>query len=132
VWYIRSKAREKGNGKELRLPTIALDILADQKTICPGPRVFDCPITRLRNLKLRFDHKHKQLGEWWFHDLRRTTRTLMSATGTPDRVSELVLGHVQRRVEMVYNRHAYFDEKGEALEKLADKLAEIISQRKAA
>jgi integrase len=131
VWHIRSEAREKGNGKELRLPTIALDILADQKTICPGPRVFDCPITKLRNLRLRFDRKHK-MQEWWIHDLRRTARTLMSATGTPDRVSELVLGHVQRGVEAVYNRHTYFDEKGEALEKLAEKLVEIVSQRKAA
>jgi integrase len=110
---------------------MALDILSDQKAICPGPRVFDCPVTKLRNLRLRFNRKHK-LQDWWFHDLRRTARTLMSVTGTPDRVAELVLGHVQRGVEMVYNRHTYFDEKSEALEKLAEKFAEIVSQRKAA
>ena len=50
VWHIRSEAREKGNGEELRLPTMALEILANQKTICPGPRVFDCPITRLSEI----------------------------------------------------------------------------------
>ena len=111
---------------------MALEILANQKTICPGPRVFDCPITRLRNLKLRFDRRHK-MPLWWIHDLRRTARTLMAAAGVPDVVAELVLGHVQRGVQAVYNRHSYFEEKADALEKLAAKLTDIIyMERKAA
>src|SRR5262249_13133807 len=68
VWLIKAEAREKGNGEELRLPTIALDILADQKRICSGPLVFDCPITTLREKKLRFNQKHK-MQAWWIHDL---------------------------------------------------------------
>jgi len=132
VWHIRSEAREKGNGEELRLPTMALEILANQKTICPGPRVFDCPITRLRNHKLRFDRRHK-LQPWWFHDLRRTARTLMAAAGVQDVVAELVLGHVQGGVQAIYNRHSYFEEKAVALEKLAERLTHITqSERKAA
>jgi Arm DNA-binding domain len=131
VWHIHSEAREKGNGEELRLPTVALEILENQKAICPGPRVFDCPITRLRNLKLRFDLRHK-MQAWWIHDLRRTSRTLMAAAGVPDVVAELVLGHVQRGVQAIYNRHAYFEEKGDALEKLATRLSDIIYERKAA
>jgi integrase len=131
VWYIRSEAREKGNGEELRLPTVALEILEAQKLICSGPRVFDCPITRLRNLKLRFDRRHT-LQPWWFHDLRRTARTLMAAAGVADVVAELVLGHAQRGVQAVYNRHAYFEEKAEALDKLAARLTDIINMPKAA
>jgi integrase len=131
VWYIKSEAREKGNGEELRLPTMALEILEKQRVICPGPRVFDCPITRLRNHKLRFDRRHK-LQPWWFHDLRRTARTLMAAAGVQDVVAELVLGHVQRGVQAVYNRHAYFEEKADALEKLAARLTDIVYERKAA
>jgi integrase len=131
VWYIRSEAREKGNGEELRLPTVALEILESQKAICPGPRVFDLPITRLRNLKLRFDRRHK-MQAWWIHDLRRTARTLMAASGVPDVVAELVLGHVQRGVQAVYNRHAYFEEKGDALDKLAARITETIKMREAA
>jgi len=131
VWYIRSEAREKGNGVELRLPTIALEILKQQRQICPGPRVFDCPITRLRNLKLRFDRKHP-MQPWVLHDLRRTSRTRMAEAGVMNVVAELVLGHAQRGVEAIYNRHAYFEEKAEALEKLAAKLADIIYERKAA
>jgi integrase len=125
VWYIRSESREKGNGEELRLPTVALEILEAQKLICPGPRVFDYPITRLRSLKRRFDRMHT-LQPWWFHDLRRTARTLMAAAGVPDVAAELVLGHVQRGVQAIYNRHAYFEEKAEALDKLAARLADII------
>lgn len=131
VWHIRTEAREKGNGEELRLPTMALEILANQKTICPGPLVFDCPITSLRNMRLRFSHKHK-MGQWWIHDLRRTARTIMAATGVSDVVAELVLGHVQKGIQAVYNRHSYFEEKAEALDKLAEKLTDIIYERKAA
>ena len=131
VWHIRSEAREKGNGEELRLPTVALEVLANQKTISPGPRVFDCPITRLRNLKLRFDRRYK-LQHWWIHDLRRTSRTLMPAAGVPDVAAELVLGHIQGGVQAIYNRHSYFEEKGAALDKLAAKLTDIIYVRTAA
>ena len=56
----------------------------------------------------------------------------MAATGVQDVVAELVLGHVQRGVQAVYNRHAYFEEKGDALEKLAAKLTDIVRERKAA
>ena len=57
----------------------------------------------------------------------------MAAAGVPDVVAELVLGHVQRGVQAVYNRHSYFEEKADALEKLAAKLTDIIyMERKAA
>ena len=125
VWHIRTEAREKGNGEELRLPTMALEIIAAQRKICPGPRVFDCPPTRLRSEKFKFDRKH-QMVAWVLHDLRRTARTLMASVGVADVVAELVLGHVQRGVQAVYNRHSYFEEKATALEKLAAKLASIV------
>ena len=126
-----TEEREKGNGEELRLPTVALEILANQKTICPGPLVFDCPITSLRNMRLRFIDKHK-MQAWWIHDLRRTSRTLMAAAGVPDVAAELVLGHTQGGVQAIYNRHSYFEEKGDALDKLAAKLTDIIYVRDAA
>ena len=82
-------------------------------------------------MRLRFSHKHK-MGQWWIHDLRRTARTIMAATGVSDVVAELVLGHVQKGIQAVYNRHSYFEEKAEALDKLAEKLTDIIYERKAA
>jgi integrase len=69
---------------------------------------------------------------WWLHDLRRSARTLMAAAGVPDVAAELVLGHAQGGVQAIYNRHAYFEEKGDALDKLAAKLSDIVYERKAA
>jgi len=69
---------------------------------------------------------------WVLHDLRRTARTRMAEAGVKDVVAELVLGHVQRGVEAIYNRHAYFEEKGNALDMLAARLIEIATYQQAA
>lgn len=134
VWHIRSEAREKGNGEQLRLPTMALEVLEEQQRLYPtSPCVFGRvpPLTRLRSDKLKFDAR-SGIAPWVLHDLRRTSRTLMAAAGVPDLVAELVLGHVQRGVAATYNRHNYLDEKADALEKLAAKLSDIVAERKAA
>ena len=61
------------------------------------------------------------------HDLRRTARSLMSRAGISSDHAERVLGHEIKGVEGVYDRHAYTNEKGEALNKLAH-LIELILQ----
>jgi integrase len=53
------------------------------------------------------------------HDLRRTCRTLLASQGTPGHVAERCLNHKLKGVEGIYNRHDYFDERREALTKLA-------------
>lgn len=134
VWHIRTEAREKGNGEALRLPTMALEVIRAQHKLYPTSKhVFGDvkPVTRLRRLKAEFDTK-SGIAPWWVHDLRRTARTLMAAAGVPDLVAELVLGHVQKGIQAVYNRHDYLDEKADALEKLAAKLSDIIYARKVA
>jgi integrase len=134
VWHIPAEAREKGNGEALRLPTLALEVLREQRKMLPDAKhVFGDvkPLTRLKDMKKVFDAKHG-IAHWWFHDLRRTARTLMAAAGVPDVVAELVLGHVQKGIQAVYNRHDYEREKAEALDKLAAKLADIIYMQVAA
>ena len=136
VWHIPAEAREKGNGEALRLPTLALEVMREQKKMLPAAkRVLgdntESVSTRLKRMKLVFDAKHG-MAAWWFHDLRRTARTLMAANGTPDVVAELVLGHVEKGIQAVYNRHDYEREKAEALDKLAARLHDIIFERKAA
>ena len=51
----------------------------------------------------------------------------MAAAGVPDLVAELVLGHKQRGVAAIYNRHGYLDEKGDALARLAQRVVDITS-----
>lgn len=60
------------------------------------------------------------------HDLRRTCRTLLAQLGVPGYVAERCLNHKLQGVEGIYNQHDYFDERKEALAKLAEHLRNII------
>ena len=66
------------------------------------------------------------LPHWTVHDIRRTCRTLMSRARVSPDISERVLGHAIPGVAGVYDRHAYVEEKREALEALAELLNQII------
>src|SRR5262249_34571738 len=67
-----------------------------------------------------------KIKPWVLHDLRRTARSLLAAAGVPDLHSKLVLGHKQEGVDGIYNRHAYVDEKAEALSRLAARIRDIV------
>jgi integrase len=69
--------------------------------------------------EIRKREKRKAMPEWRLHDLRRTARTMMAADGVADNIAERVLGHVITGVHGVYNRFDYYDEKVDALTKLA-------------
>jgi integrase len=53
------------------------------------------------------------------HDMRRTARTHLAALGVDPHIAERCLNHKIDGVEGIYNRHAYFDERREALTKWA-------------
>lgn len=61
------------------------------------------------------------------HDLRRTCRSLLAELGTPPHIAEKCLNHKLRGIEGVYDRHAYFDERKEALTKLAAHIAPMVN-----
>jgi integrase len=74
----------------------------------------------------------KRLGPWLtgirpfsLHDLRRTTRTHLEALGTTPAVAERCLNHCVRGISGIYNRHDYFQERQEALQRWADVLAQV-------
>ncbi|MFV7770154.1 tyrosine-type recombinase/integrase [Shewanella marisflavi] len=58
------------------------------------------------------------------HDLRRTCRTRLSQLKIASNVAEKCLNHKIKGVEGVYDQWGYFDERKEALNKLANKLAQ--------
>jgi integrase len=72
------------------------------------------------------DPKAKPLPNWTPHDLRRTARSLMSRAGVSSDHAERVLGHVIAGVRATYDRHEYYAEKQDALEKLAAVVARIL------
>ena len=63
--------------------------------------------------------KRRLMERWVLHDLRRTARSLMSRAGVLPDTGERVIGHTVAGVRGVYDRHSYFDEKKDALERLA-------------
>ena len=74
-----------------------------------GKRRLDAAITELNG---------KPIPHWVFHDLRRTSRSLLSRAGVMQEHAERVLGHAQGDLIQVYDRHDYQDERGQALRKL--------------
>jgi integrase len=64
---------------------------------------------------------------WAPHDLRRTSRTLLSKLGCPSDVAEAILGHLPPGVQGVYNRHQYDAERKTWLERLATRLDALAS-----
>jgi integrase len=59
------------------------------------------------------------------HDLRRSARTLLSRAGIASDIAEKCLGHLPPAIRRVYDKHAYFEEKLHAFERL-DALIERI------
>jgi integrase len=53
------------------------------------------------------------------HDLRSTMKSHMRALSVPRDISEMCLNHRLSGVEGIYDRHTYFDERKQALEKWA-------------
>lgn len=126
VWNIRTEEREKGNAGELVLPETALEVLGERGEGLVFPGRDGKKISGWSKHKAMLDKRAKVDG-WVFHDLRRTARSLMSRAGVRPDVAEKVLGHTLQGVERVYDRHAYVEEKGEAVAKLAGLLGLILN-----
>ncbi len=76
--------------------------------------------------KRAFDKKVGDLPRWTLHDLRRTSRSLMSRAGVRPDIAERVMGHAITGVASVYDRHSYRDEKAAALRRLAGQIETIL------
>lgn len=72
------------------------------------------------------ENKMGDFEHFTVHDLRRTCRSLLASIGVPGHVAERCLNHKIQGVEGIYNRHDYFDERKEAMNQLAQKIAPII------
>jgi integrase len=130
VWKIKAAPREKNHGGELELPRLALDVIgrAGDGLVFPTPggkKQTDWTENRKRL------EKASDVTGWTIHDLRRTARSLMSRAGVQPHIAELTLGHVQRGVQAIYDRHSYTEEKAIALRQLADLIDGVLNPSKA-
>ncbi|WP_448187905.1 tyrosine-type recombinase/integrase [Azospirillum sp. sgz301742] len=77
--------------------------------------------------ELRKKAEAPTMPPWTLHDLRRTVRTGLSGLRVGSDIAERVIGHVIRGVEGVYDRHAYLEEKREALDLWAARVLAIVN-----
>ncbi|MBR1120862.1 integrase arm-type DNA-binding domain-containing protein [Bradyrhizobium lablabi] len=146
VWTIPMEKREKGNAQRLKLPKPVLDIIEAQAELKINDYVF--PASRVGRRDGPGEHfgSYSAFGQgkadldkamadiapkpvvphWTLHDIRRTSRSLMSRAGIRPDIAERVLGHVIGGVEGVYDRHDYDAERETALLSLASLIETII------
>ena len=67
------------------------------------------PVSGFSTFKLKFDIACG-VKDWRLHDLRRSSRSLMSRAGVDHDIAERCMGHVIQGVRGVYDRHKYVDE----------------------
>jgi integrase len=112
TWVIAQDAREKGTAGTLRLPELALQIIARQPHTVGKDFIFG-PMHGRTVARLRVASR---TSGWTVHDLRRTWRTLASRAGVQTEISERVLGHVVgNAVQQTYDRFQYDGSKQLAL-----------------
>jgi integrase len=129
AWTIATENREKGNAGVLVLPEKATEIIRSLPRFQSNPYVFagrgSSHYNGFSKGKSEFSGKIK-VAPWTLHDLRRTARSLMSRAVVRPDVAERVLGHARGGVEGIYDRHAYREEKANALKALAGLIENIL------
>lgn len=79
-----------------------------------SPDTLNAAINKLfKDGKLKIEH-------FTVHDLRRTCRSLLASLKVPSHIAERCLNHKLRGVEGIYDRYDYFEERKEALDKVAE------------
>jgi integrase len=130
VWTIPANRYKTGRDHVVPLSGAARAIIDAQPQT--GPLVFPgkgggVPLSRGGNHKAAIDKLAAELAPWTVHDLRRTSRSLLSRAGVRPDVAERVLGHAIPGIGRVYDRYEYWGEKRDALEKLAALVDRIIN-----
>jgi integrase len=131
VWAIPTQPREKGTAGELVLPDEAIKIIRSQTRFANNPYIFaghgNGPFNSFGRCKQALDAMlPKEMPHWQLHDLRRTARSLLSRAEVRPEHAERVLGHALKGVEAVYDRHAYRNEKADALKRLSELIQGIV------
>jgi len=129
VWTLPA-ARNKGKrDHEIPLAPAIAALLGGVRRL--GKPVFTIdgtkPYAGQKRLKAILDRESGVAG-WTFHDFRRTASTGMAALHVPQDSIDRVLNHAKATLAGTYNRHDYLDQKREALEAWAGRVAFIVGE----
>ena len=127
LWTLPASRSKTGVEIVRPLSKAALAVVEAQPRL--GEHVFGVdgrPLTSFSRRKTNFSRKCA-IGEWRIHDLRRTSRTLLSRAGVAPDIAERCLGHVIGGVRGVYDRHTYHREMEPAFEAVASLIDRIVN-----
>lgn len=141
LWVVPEERYKTGITHDLPLPIVAQELIGELPKLgtyiftTGGKKPFsgfskskaDLDTRMLEKLKKHDPKAH--LDPWRIHDLRRTARSLMSRAGVQPDIAERVLGHAIPGVRGVYDRHAYVEEKREALKSLSAVIMKIVKKK---
>jgi integrase len=124
------------NGKDTLIPlSEAAQAIVRQQPVLDGGYIFSAdgsrPMGGFDKRKRDFD-KVSGVVDYRLHDLRRTSRTLLSRAGIPVDLAERALGHTMTGVRSTYDRHDYENEKRHAFEALAAQISRVVRGPEAA
>ncbi|WP_320195555.1 tyrosine-type recombinase/integrase [Agrobacterium rosae] len=130
---LKAERTKNGSAHIVPLSRQALDILRSIPRFLGSDYVFTStgktPISGFGRFKDRIDtFVGINAEDWRFHDVRRTAATNMAILKVQPHIIEAVLNHksgIVSGVASIYNRHAYFDEKREALQIWADSVEKL-------
>ncbi|MCW3480576.1 tyrosine-type recombinase/integrase [Neisseriaceae bacterium JH1-16] len=131
VWHLPGERTKTGEPIDIPLPSLAVDWLRELRRLSE-PSAWVLPARKMEHRMVPHIHegtigtalgkvKHEMSGveNFTVHDLRRTARTLLAELGIDPVVAERCLNHKIKGVEGIYNRHDYFTERSDALNRLA-------------
>ncbi len=128
VWYLPAERTKTNTAIDIPLPPQAVGWLKELKRFA-GNSAWVLPARKMQNrmlphvcestLSVALAKVKHGLPSFTVHDLRRTARTHLAALGTDPHIAERCLNHKIKGVEGIYDRHIYFEERKEALAKLA-------------
>jgi integrase len=121
---------ERNKVKQVLLRPLILQA-AELLSVISGTYVFSSdggriPIRGLSGMRAQLQKASRTAG-WTLHDLRRTSRSLMSRAGVPPDHAERCLGHVIGGVRGTYDRYEYLAEKRAAYLMLAGLIERIVN-----
>jgi integrase len=151
VWHLPGERTKTGKAINIPLPRQSVAILRELVGI-GGGSAWLLPVRKMQermtphisldtvgaalNKCIRPAMQKRGIEDFTVHDFRRTARTHLAALGVTPYVAERCLNHAVKGVEGIYNRHDFFDERRDALQRWADLLeqcerggAEVIPMR---
>ncbi len=133
VWTIPAEATKSGRSHQVPFADLAADILKQLpqqgRYVFTSGRVGDKPVSGFGNAKRAID-RDLDIGDWRFHDLRRTAATQMGEKKVATSTISRVLNHAEGGVTVLYARHSYLPEKREALNIWARRLEVMLGRDK--